>query len=190
MDVEFDVTNQIVTRKNKTQIPVDCSSGYLVLKFNFKTTDWNSVAKCIFFKHEDTNYRYSLTNDKVTVPTALLTGKKLIFGLYGTNTNTRITTNPVILHLLESKFPSTFGTNPSEDYSQDEIEEIYTLLQTEYYTRAEVDALIDSIENKLKLTVNKTIIQDDETATLTAQLKQDGFAVNGATIKFYSVTEE
>jgi hypothetical protein len=59
-----------------------------------------------------------------------------------------------------------------------------------YYTESEVDALIYNLNNKLKLDVDKEIIQTGDTANLRAYYVKDGMPVKGAVIEFYRGSDE
>ena len=113
MDLTFDINNQIIKRTDNLNV-VNMSQDYLKLIFTFKTDDWTGLTDYyIFFKASDGDYRFALEIDSeaqglvcyITVPSIVLTGKKFIFGLVGEEDGTvRITTNLILIRLLDSKF--------------------------------------------------------------------------------------
>lgn len=125
-DLLFDVEGQSVTRKDENSI-VNCSSEYLRLCFEF-SEDWSNLNKFIFFKCSDANYRYAIINDKIIVPSAFLTHKKLVFGVYGVNDDVRVTTNPIRINFIDSKFNGEFRDYDPSQYQPDVIEELYVLV--------------------------------------------------------------
>ena len=168
MDVEFDVTNQIVTRtdKNKT---VNYSDDYLRLCFDFKTEDWSATSKFLLVWQDDEVYRFGLTEDNFVVPDELLTKNKLVFSIYGVTQTYRITTPKVLVKLLESGYTTDIADFNPEDFSQDIVEEIYSAINLKsdighthtksqitdfshnhderYYTESEMDTLLSGKAN-------------------------------------------
>ena len=203
MDLEYTVNNQTVTRKDKNK-SVNWSDDYLQLCFDFVSSDWTGAGKFILVFDGDDVYRFGLVNDKFLVPEELLTGKKLVFSVYGVTETYRITTPKILVHLLEAGYDENVSELDVDEFTHDVVEEVYLAIDGKadlghthddrYYTETEVNTLLtdlkNNIENKIRLKVDKTIIQDDETATLTAKLKQDGFLVAGATINFYDIGDE
>ena len=203
MDVEFNVNHQTVTRTDNEKV-VNWSDDYLRLCFNFETEDWTDCSKFILVFCEDNVYRMALTDDKFVVPEELLTKQKLVFSVYGVTGSYRITTPKILLHLLIAGYDEQTKDLDVDEFTVDVVEAVYLAIDAKanlvhthddrYYTETEVNTLLtnlkSSIENRIQLTSNKSIIQNDDTATLTAKLKQDGFTVNGATINFYKVTED
>ena len=189
MDLEFNVNHQIVTRTDKEKV-VNFSDDYLRLCFNFGTDDWTGASKFILVFCGGSVYRMALTDDKFVVPEELLTTQKLVFSIYGVTQSYRITTPKILLHLLIAGYDEHTKELDVDEFTTDIVEQIYIELDKRY-TKTEVNTLLtdlkNNIENKIQLKVDKTIIQDDETATLTAKLKQDGFVVAGATINFYDI---
>ena len=104
MDLTFDVSNQIVTRTDSNK-SVNFSENYLKLVFTFKTQDWTGLDKYVYFKADDGDYRFELENNELIVPSVVLTGNRITFGLFGESENVvRITTNLVIIRLIDSHF--------------------------------------------------------------------------------------
>ena len=192
MDLEFNVNHQTVTRTDKEKV-VNFSDDYLRLCFNFGTDDWTGASKFILVFCGDSVYRMALTDDKFVVPEELLTTQKLVFSIYGVTQSYRITTPKILLHLLIAGYDEQTKELDVDEFTTDIVEQIYIELDKRY-TKTEVNTLLtdlkNNIENKIQLKVDKTIIQDDDTATLTAKLKQDGFVVAGATINFYDIGDE
>lgn len=124
MDIEFEVNCQSIKRVNNPQ-PANKSQKYLQLCFDFKTDDWIDLTKFALFKANNTNYRESITNDKVLVPNACLQENTFSFTIYGIdNDEMRITTNQVYVHLNESGYSQEVENDiPDDDPSI--VEEIY-----------------------------------------------------------------
>ena len=59
-----------------------------------------------------------------------------------------------------------------------------------YYTKSEVDSLIYGLNNKLKLNVDKNVIQTDDTIDLRAFVMEDGMPQQGKVVNFYIDEEE
>jgi len=59
-----------------------------------------------------------------------------------------------------------------------------------YYKKSEVDSLIYGLNNKLKLTVDKNIIQTGDTIDLRAFVMEDGMPKQGEIVEFYIDEEE
>ena len=55
-----------------------------------------------------------------------------------------------------------------------------------YYTKAEVDTLIQNANNRITLEADKTIIQNEETCTFTVYVLKDGFQRAGETVNIYA----
>jgi hypothetical protein len=76
---------------------------YLRLCFTF-SEDWADLDKYCFFRVNHVNYPYPITDDMITVPAIFVSGKELIFGVYGVDEDYRITTNLLRVHLEDSFF--------------------------------------------------------------------------------------
>ena len=127
-DLLFDVKEQSVTRTDKNSV-VNCSSEYLRLCFTF-SEDWSNLNKFIFFKCNNENYRYALVEDKIIVPSAFLKYNRLVFGVYGVNDDVRVTTNPIQINFIESKYDDEFKDYDPSQYHPDVIEELYILVNS------------------------------------------------------------
>ena len=194
MDLEFEITNQTVTRKEKQKV-VNYSDDYLRLCFDFKSSDWSDCSKFLLVFDNGEVYRFGLTDNEFIVPEELLTNVKLVFSVYGVNNTYRITTPKVMVRLLEAGYSASVKDLDADEFTHDVVEEIYISINTKAdktttYTKTEVDALIYGVNNKLKFDVEKDIIQTGETIDLTAYVVEDGFPVNGRLVEFYIDEEE
>lgn len=81
-------------------------------------------------------------------------------------------------------------TDFSHTHTKSEITDFSHNHDERYYTESEVDALIYNLNNKLKLDVDKEIIQTGDTANLRAYYVKDGMPVKGAVIEFYRGSDE
>ena len=193
MDLEFEVVNQSVKRVNHKDL-ANKSQEYLQLSFTFKTDDWSNLTKFALFKKGNKAYRVALSNGKVLVPNACLTGDRFTFMVYGINDDVRVTTAPTLVYLAESGYT----TEVEDDLPDDDptiVEQIYEAIDTKVdkettYTKAEVDALIFGLNNHVKLTSENSIIQTGDANDFTAYAVIDGMPVNNRTIYFYTVEED
>ena len=60
---------------------------------------------------------------------------------------------------------------------------------SDYYTKEEVEEIINNIENKFIVTANKQCVQIGETIDIASKIKKDGFPVTGTIVHFYEVLE-
>ena len=100
MDLNFTIEKQVMKRTD-TEVPVSDSSMYLRLCFTF-SEEWTDLDKYCFFRVNHVNYPYPITDDMITVPAIFVSGKELIFGVYGVDSDYRITTNLLRVHLEDS----------------------------------------------------------------------------------------
>lgn len=56
---------------------------------------------------------------------------------------------------------------------------------TDYYTKEEVDELIQNLGNQMIVTIDKNIIQTEETSNITVQVKENGFPAINKTVNIY-----
>lgn len=137
MDLEFNVNNQTLKRKDSNQV-VTSSSEYLRLVFDFETDDWENVSKYAFFRTGHVNYPFELTEDKVIVPAYFLNDKYLLFGLFGVGDgDIRITTNVLRLHLENSYYDSE--TVDVRNFLEVEVDRL----------DGRIDGKVDIIEGKM-----------------------------------------
>ena len=189
MDLSFDVVNQSVKRVERKEL-ANYSQEYLQLSFTFKSDDWSGLTKFALFKKDKKAYRVALTNDKVMVPNAVLTGDRFTFMVYGVNNeDVRATTHSTLLYLADSGFTENVEDDiPSDDPSI--VEQIYIAInkkadQETTYTKSEVDAIIHGLNNRVNLTSDKQIMQTGDEATFTAYAVIDGIPVKNQTIYFF-----
>lgn len=137
MDLEFNVNNQTLKRKDSNQI-VTSSSEYLRLVFDFETDDWENLDKYCFFRTGHINYPFELDEDKIVVPAYFLNSNYLLFGLYGISEgNVRITTNVLRLHLENSYYDSE--TVDVRNFLEVEVDRL----------DGRIDGKVDIIEGKI-----------------------------------------
>ena len=137
MDLEFNVNNQTLKRKDSNQV-VTSSSEYLRLVFDFETDDWENLTKYAFFRTGHINYPFELTEDKVIVPAYFLNDKYLLFGLFGIGDgDIRITTNVLRLHLENSYYDSE--TVDVRNFLEVEVDRL----------DGRIDGKVDIIEGKM-----------------------------------------
>ena len=108
MIIGFDVDGQFVTRRDDERV-VNRSVNYLELCFNFKDTEtWDDLTKRILFKGNSETYSKQLDNEnKVVVPSEVLTGDSFVFTLYGITDDdpvVRVTCNLMKITMVSSGF--------------------------------------------------------------------------------------
>ena len=118
------------------------SRHYLRLCFNFNKV-WTGLSKTVIFLTDDGNYEYSLTDDSLIVPNALLTGEWFKFTLVGRDTgdDVLVTTNTLIINLRDSGYTTDIST-----LDDDGISDVYTVLLgrfDDYYDKDVVDSLLN-----------------------------------------------
>lgn len=198
MILKYNVTNQTVKRTGK-ELLANHSENYLELQFQFNS-DWNGLAKFLLVLHPDGSAtRLGLTGDKVVIPASLLTGEKLTFTLYGVKSITdgivRVTTHRVVLKLLESGYTDEFDNPIDESGSTDIVEQIYLAIGDKadathnhndlYYTKAEVEALINGLLNRVHLDSTEGIVESGDSINLRVYVVENGVPLSGATVNIY-----
>ena len=108
MIIGFDVDGQFVTRRDDERV-VNRSVNYLELCFNFKDTEtWDDLTKRVLFKGNSETYSKQLDNEnKVVVPSEVLTGDSFVFTLYGITDDdpvVRVTCNLMKITMVSSGF--------------------------------------------------------------------------------------
>jgi len=171
MDLEFNVNNQTLKRKDSNQV-VTSSSEYLQLVFDFETDDWENLSKYAFFRTGHINYPFELTDDSIIVPAYFLNDKYLLFGLLGLGDGeVRITTNVLRLHLENSYYDSeTVDVRNFLDVIVDELE-------TEIGTKANNDDVLAWLALKA------------DTSYVDSELSQRDSEINRKANKTYVDTE-
>ena len=116
--VEFEVDNQILSRKTKSKI-VNKSHNYLKLCFDFSAEWDNCTHKYLICKTGEGNYQFDVTmetvdedvNEVVIVPFPLITERYLYLTLYGTfSDESRITTNELVLKFVHSGYTTDISS--------------------------------------------------------------------------------
>ena len=102
--VEFNVNNQILSRKTKTKI-VNKSHNYLKFCFDF-SSEWDTTIKeYLICKDSKGAYQFDVNDGVVIIPFPLIAEKQLFITLYGVYPDrSRITTNEVPLKLVHSGY--------------------------------------------------------------------------------------
>lgn len=108
MILGFDVDGQFVTRRDDERV-VNRSVNYLELCFNFKDTEtWDDLIKRVLFKGNGETYSKQLDNEnKVVVPSEVLSGDSFVFTLYGITDDdpvVRVTCNLMKIIMVSSGF--------------------------------------------------------------------------------------
>ena len=101
MNLEFTVTNQIISRTDKNII-VAKSKNYVHCKFIFLTDDWGDEKKFAIFKdHKGRAYNVLLENDECTVPDDALKKDFFTVSVYSGDL---ITTNELVIIVIPSGY--------------------------------------------------------------------------------------
>jgi len=119
------------------------SNNYLVLHFDFKSSDWSEMVKfCLCKNHKKQVYQFGLDeDDNVVIPSTILGGDHFIISLYGGNTGfERITTNTIRLQLAESNYSANISS--IVDYEVDVFVDLYDKLDAKLNI-ADVDTELD-----------------------------------------------
>lgn len=107
MILGFDVEGQFITRRDNDRI-VNRSVNFLELCFNFKDTEtWEDLTKRVLFKSNSETYCKQLDSEnKVVVPSEVLTGDSFVFTLYGITDDpvVRVTSNLMKITMVNSGF--------------------------------------------------------------------------------------
>ena len=99
MTLDFEVKNQIISRKDKNRVVAD-SQNYLYAHFTF-SEDWNGTVKTAVFKSEEHGtYNVILEDDKCLVPAEVLkSGCTMFISVFG---GSLITANKCYINVEES----------------------------------------------------------------------------------------
>ena len=107
MIISYDVEGQFVTRRDDERV-VNRSVNYLELCFNFKDAEtWEDLTKRVLFKSNGETYCKQLDSEnKVIVPSEVLTGDSFVFTLYGITDDpvVRVTCNLMKITMVNSGF--------------------------------------------------------------------------------------
>ena len=131
MDLAFTINNQILKRTDRKEV-VNLSENYLKLDFDF-SSDWDTVDKYILIYHGKKVTRLALVNDSVTLSSQFLKSNRFVFTVYGEIIEDeevvyRITTNPLQINLIESRFTTDYDgrLDPVED--ADVVEQLWSAI--------------------------------------------------------------
>ena len=161
MDINFGVTNQIITRTDNNKV-VNWSDDYLRLCFDFKTDDWTGTSKFILIHTADDVYRIALTDDKFVVPEQLITSQKLVFSVYGVTGSYRITTPRVLLHLLIAGYDENTSQLNVDEFTNDVVEAVYIAIAEKVSTQDIVDNLTSNDTDKPLSAKQGKVLQDSK----------------------------
>ena len=85
MQLEFDIINQRIARRDNNYIVAD-SRNYLTAKFNFITEDWDGISKTALFRRGAKTYEMLLNaNGECQVPTEVLEHGTVFVSVFGGN---------------------------------------------------------------------------------------------------------
>lgn len=77
-------------------------------------------------------------------------------------------------------------TNFNHTHTESDITDLKDYaLNSEVYSKTEVDQLIYDLNNQMNVTSNKNIIQTEETSNITVQVKENGFPAINKTVNIY-----
>lgn len=77
-------------------------------------------------------------------------------------------------------------TNFNHTHTESEITDLKDYaLNSEVYSKTEVDQLIYDLNNQMNVTSNKNIVQTEETSNITVQVKENGFPAINKTVNIY-----
>jgi len=128
MLLNFNVKNQVLKLCSNENL-ANKSNNYLVLHFDFRSTDWNDKVKFVLCKNSKRKtYQFALDSDgNAVIPSTILTGEKFTVSVYGSSTGIeRITTNTVDILLAESGY--TPDVSSIHDYEVDVFVDLYSKL--------------------------------------------------------------
>ena len=152
MTLSFSVRNQTLTKlfnQNNVKIVAD-SKNYLIVKFNFISSDWNDKVKFALFTSGGKTYKKILGSDtelemnECYVPKEVMKAGKLEISVY---CGDLITTNKVVLEIEPSGYTEKIE---NEDLTPSTTQQINTLLHR--YTKMCNDILkeCELIKEELK----------------------------------------
>ena len=186
MDIDFDVKNQMVSRKDANKV-VNWSDDYLRLCFNFQSSDWEDCNKFILIFTDINVYRIALVDDMFIVPEELLTSNKLIFSIYGVTANYRITTPKILLHLLISGYDENTSDLDANEFTNDVVEAIYIELDKKVNT-TDLTALLNQLENRLnnhiQVEATPQIFQTTDTSVIKVYCVKNGVPIYNSQVEF------
>ena len=154
MNLKFKIEKQSLERTDNERV-VNETINYLQLCFTF-SEDWEDHTKYVFFRNNCKNYTYPINEDTVVVPKEFLTQNRLIFGVYGIQSNEteithRITTNLISILLGASGLGRDFA----------EIDEtIWTTTLVEAMN-SRFEDIDNEIENKVDKETGKRLSTND-----------------------------
>lgn len=161
MDLTFEVCKQLIKRTDN-EIIVNLSDNYLRFKFTFNE-DWNGLTKFILFHHKDGVTRIGLVEDKVVIPSVLLSSDRVIFTLYGVDDKDhetiRITTEKQTLYMLNSGYVDEY-TDIIDVITVDTIEQIYIAINA----KADKSYVDDGLALKISYSDIIDALTSEETA--------------------------
>ena len=96
----------------------------------------------------------------------------------------------IISHVVQIGNIKSEVTDFAHTHVKSEITDFAHNHDDRYYTKTEVDSLIYGLNNKLKLNVDKNIIQTGDTIDLRAFVMEDGMPQQGKVVNFYINEEE
>ena len=168
MDLAFTINNQILKRTDRKEV-VNLSENYLKLDFDF-SSDWDTVDKYILIYHGKKVTRLALVNDSVTLSSQFLKSNRFVFTVYGEIIEDeevvyRITTNPLQINLIESRFTTDYDgrLDPVED--ADVVEQLWSAINLKA-DESDVPVVVDTVADGNTDAVSSNAVYDYVTALI------------------------
>ena len=130
MELEFSITNQVITRTDTEQAVINESANYMDATFTFTTNEWTGVHKYALFKNSKGKaYCIDLgttCTNTVKIPYEVLTADYFIVTIFGLGDGYRITTTEIPVHMVRSGF--TDKISAPEPYDGDIFSQLKELI--------------------------------------------------------------
>lgn len=115
MDLNFTVNNQELTKKDNNKI-VNKSNNYIKIRIDFNGDEWEALNKYIILKNENgVAFQFQHSVEGVLIPSTILMGRLFTITVYGADETTkRITTNEIVIRLIESGYTKDISSIADE----------------------------------------------------------------------------
>lgn len=130
MELEFSITNQVITRTDTEQAIINESANYMDATFTFTTSEWQGITKYVLFKNP-TGKAYCVElgttcSNTVKIPYEVLQADYFIITIFGLGDGYRITTTEIPVHMIRSGF--TDKISAPEPYDGDIFSQLKELI--------------------------------------------------------------